>query len=144
MKCRPMRTIAAVMIAAGLTLALALLPVSGIWWKIVRRAFYVPILLLSTNIRYGPLAGLLAGVGASLICALVVAARGAGDVSLASGLEPDFVIIGLLGGLTSSWSHWRQLYTGSVSDSWPALSRFSEAEVPFDSNPLTSIESADS
>jgi hypothetical protein len=135
-----MHIFAAVAITAGLTLALTSLPMPGIWWNVVRWTFYLPILLVSA--RYGHLAGLFAGVTASLFCAFVAASQGIGDVSLAGVLAPDFVMVGLLGGFIRPWPRSRQPYAAVEPDPWPALSRVSEPETIFDPNPLNSIESA--
>ena len=137
-----MRIIAAVVIAVGLTSALAWLPAGEVWRKVAHWGFYVPILLVSATHRYGPVAGLSAGILASLICLAVAAARGLDDFSILGGLAPDFILIGLIGGIMSSWPHWQQHLQPPAIDAWPALLRYSEAEVPFDTNPLASIESA--
>jgi hypothetical protein len=135
-----MRTFAAIVITAGLILALAWLPVPGIWWNLVRWAFYLPILLVGA--RYGSLAGFFAGLTASLLCAVVAVSRGMGDVSWPGTFAPDFAVVGLLGGFLITWPRFRKLYPGREADPWPALGRTSEPEIPFDANPLTSIESA--
>jgi len=137
-----MRIIAAVVITVGLTAALAWLPAGEVWLKVARWGFYIPILLTSATFRYGPVAGLIAGIFASLVCSAVAAARGLGDFSFLAGLAPDFLLIGLIGGFMSSWPYWQRRFNAPAVDAWPALIRYSEAEVPFDTNPLTSIESA--
>jgi len=135
-----MQAFAAVVISAGLTVALSWLSMSGIWWQVVRWAFYLPILMVGA--RYGSSAGLFSGVTASLLCAVVAASRGMGNVTWPGILAPDFAIVGLLGGFIKTWPRFRQLHAAGETDPWPALSRVSEPEIAFDPNPLTSIESA--
>jgi hypothetical protein len=135
-----MHIFAAVVISAGLTLALAWLPMHGVWWHVVRWAFYLPILL--TGAKYGSFAGLFAGVAASLSCTVVAASRGMGDVSWSSLLAPDLAVVGLLGGFVRTRPRFRKLYSAGEADPWPALSRVFEPEITFDPNPLTSIETA--
>ena len=136
----PMQTFAAVLITVGLTLALTWLPMPGIWWQVVRWAFYLPILLVGA--RYGSFAGLFAGVTASLLCAVVAASRGMWDASWPSILAPDFAVVGLLGGFLRVWPRFRKLYSAGEAATWPALSRISEPEITLDPTPLASIEGA--
>jgi hypothetical protein len=135
-----MQTFAAIVISVGLTVALVWLPMPGIWWNVVRWAFYLPILLVGAS--YGSFAGLFAGVTASLLCAVVAASRGMWDVSWPSILAPDFAVVGLLGGFLEIWPRFRKLYSAGEADPWPALSRISELDITPDPSPLASIESA--
>jgi hypothetical protein len=135
-----MQTFVAILISAGLTLALAGLPMQGIGWHVVRWTFYLPVLLVGA--KYGPIPGLLAGVIASLLCMVVAVSRVIDGVSWPSTLAPDLVIVGLLGGFARTWPRFRKLYSVGETDPWPVLSRISEPEITFDPNPLASIETA--
>jgi len=135
-----MQIFVAVVMSVGLTLALMWLPGPGIWWHAVRCAFYLPIALVGT--KHGSFAGFFAGVTASLLCAVVAASRGLGDVSWSSILAPDFAVVGLLGGLSKIRPRFPKLYSAGEADPWPALSRIPEPEIILDPSPLASIESA--
>ena len=81
-------------VTLGLTVALAWLPMPGMWWHVARWAVYLPILL--TSARYGPMAGLLAGLAASLAWALAISLQGVGDMAWLSMWLPDFAALGLV------------------------------------------------
>jgi hypothetical protein len=136
-----MRIFVTFAVTLGLTVALAWLPMPGIWWHVVRWAAYLPILLVSA--RHGPIAGLWSGVAASLLWALATVSRGAGDVSWLSILSPDFAAVGLFGGrLLGVWPRSRQRYSVSEADAWPERGRISEPEIDLNLNPIASIQSA--
>jgi signal transduction histidine kinase len=122
-----------------LTLALAYLPVPGIAWHVFRWALYLPILLVGA--RYGSIAGLIAGLTASFLCALVVAQREIGEASWPSIFAPDFAIVGLLAGrLVDIWPRFRQLNTARGFSA--VLPYSSKSKNKLDPNPFASIESA--
>jgi hypothetical protein len=136
-----MRTLAAVAIAGGLSLALVWLPVSGMWWHVVRWAYYLPIVLVSAG--HGPIAGLFAGVAASLFYGLVAASRGTGDMAWLTILAPDLAVVGLFGGsLLERWSGYRRRSSAGRADAWSPLRRTPEPAIKIDLNSLASIESA--
>jgi hypothetical protein len=134
------RTIAAVVSAVGLTICLILLPLPGIWRHVFRWAFYLPIFL--TGASYGPFAGSVGGLAASLLWAFVAVSRGTDDASWPAVLAPDLVLVGLLGGLLRAQPRTQKSYSGRWTDTWPGLGRISEPDPSFDLNPLSSIESA--
>ena len=136
-----MRIFVTFAVTLGLTVALAWLPMPGIWWHVVRWAAYLPILLVSA--RHGPIAGLWSGVAASLLWALATVSRGAGDVSWLSILSPDFAAVGLFGGrLLGVWPRSRQRYSASEPAAWPEMGPISEPEIDLNLNPIASIQSA--
>jgi hypothetical protein len=134
-----MRTLT-VAITAGLSAALLWLPLPGIWWHVIRSAFYLPIYL--TGARYGPFAGLIGGVAASLLCAFGASSSGIFDPGWSSVFSPDLAVVGLLGGFASGLPRFRELHSEGRIEAWPAPSRIAEREINFDLNPLASIEDA--
>ena len=74
-----MRIFVTFAVTLGLTVALAWLPMPGMWWHVVRWAAYLPILLVSA--RHGPIAGLWAGVTVSLLWAFAMVSQGMGDMA---------------------------------------------------------------
>ncbi len=134
-------TTVTVIIAVGLTLALFWAPLPGMWWHVVRGIYYLPILLVS--LKHGPIAGLSAGVAASLLYAFAADSRGMTDMAWISLLIPDFAIVGLLGGrFLKAWPRFRQMSFASGEDTWRRLGRPSQMEGNFDLNSLASIQSA--
>jgi hypothetical protein len=128
-------------IAGGLTAALIWLPLPGVWWHVIRGICYLPILFAGA--RYGQLAGVSAGVAASLIYALAAGSQGMAGMAWLSVLIPDFALVGFLGGrfLHARSRFERTLLTGT-SGTWPRFGPSSPAGDPFDLNPLASIQSA--
>ena len=136
-----MRIFVTFAVTLGLTVALAWLPMPGIWWHVARWAAYLPILLVSA--RHGPMAGLWSGVAASLLWALVTTSMGMGDVAWLSVLSPDFAAVGWFGGrLLGVRPRSRQRYSASKADAWPEPGRISEPEIDLNLNPIASIQSA--
>jgi signal transduction histidine kinase len=136
-----MRILVAFTVTLGLTVALAWLPMPGVWWHVVRWAAYLPI--LSVSARHGPIAGLWAGLAASLFWALAMGLRGTDNVAWLSILLPDFVAVGLLGGrLLGVWPRSRQRFSATEADAWPDLRRTSKPEVDLSLNPIASIQFA--
>ena len=133
-----MRTIT-VAIAAGLTVALTWLPLPGIWWHVVRWAFYLPIFLTGTCL--GPMWGLVGGIAASLLCAIAAASSNAVNPWMTI-FAPDLAVVGLVGGVSKFWPLFRRQYSARGIDSWPALGQNSEPQTNFDLNSLASIENA--
>lgn len=133
-----MAALATVAVVVVLAVALASLPMAGIWWHVARWAFYLPILLVSA--RYGSFSGLLAGVAVSLLCVFVAAARGYN--SWPSIFAPDFALVGLLGGrFIGVWPRFNQLLSARAA-ARPVPGRIAERKLDFDLTPLSSIESA--
>jgi hypothetical protein len=125
----------------GLSVALGWLPIQGIGWHVASRAYYLPILLVAAS--HGSLAGLFAGLTASVLCVLVAATRGMGDMAWLSIFVPDFAIVGFLGGrFLDRWPQFKQLHFASRADVWPALGRSPEPKLSLNLNPLASIQSA--
>lgn len=136
-----MRIFVTFAVTLGMTVALAWLPMPGIWWHVARWAAYLPILLVSA--RHGPVAGLWSGVAASLLWTLVTTSRGMGDVAWLSILSPDFAAVGLFGGrLLGVLPRSRQRYSALGPAAWPGPGRISEPEIDLNLNPLASIQSA--
>jgi signal transduction histidine kinase len=131
-----------VIITGILTLALFWLPLPGIWWHVTRGIYYLPILLVS--VRYGPLAGLSAGLAASLLYAFAADSRGLNDMAWFSVLIPDFALVGLLGGrFLKTSTRFSQVSFASGSNSWSRFgNRASQTSNNIDLNPLASIQSA--
>jgi hypothetical protein len=130
----------AVFIAAlAAVLAWASMPL--LWWHVFSRGFYVPIVAMGA--RYGPLAGVLAGVTVSLVCALLAGWRGSGDFVWFSLLTPDFALAGLLGSkLQMFWTHGWQSHFGSDPDPWLVPPRIEQLQIDGTLDPLASIEGA--
>ena len=136
-----MRIFVTFAVTLGMTVALAWLPMPGMWWHVARWAAYLPILLVSA--RHGPMAGLWSGVAASLLWALATGSRGVGDVAWLSILSPDFAAVGLFGGrLLGVWPRSRQRYSASDAEAWREPGRVSEPEIDLNLNPIASIQSA--
>jgi len=135
-----MRFVMTIAVTLGTTLALAWVPMSGMWWHLARWAVYLP--LLSISARRGPGAGLWAGAAASLLWALVMALR-EGDVVWWSTLLPDFAAVGYFGGrLLGVWPPVREHYKSSAAVAWPEAGRIAETELDLTLKPLVSIEGA--
>jgi signal transduction histidine kinase len=89
------------------------------------------------------MAGLLAGLAASLAWALAISLQGVGDMAWLSMWLPDFAALGLVGGrLLGVWPRVRQRHAAGVSVAWPQLGRTSGPEIDLDLNPIISIQSA--
>jgi hypothetical protein len=136
-----MWTFATVAIAGALGAALVWVPMTGMWWHLLRWAYY--LLILMWGARHGPLSGLFAGVAASLLWTIAAATRGMGEMAWLNILTPDFAAVGLLGGTFSKvWPRFRHVYSAGRVDAWPALGPTFEPELNVDLNPLASIQSA--
>jgi len=138
--CSQMRTFAVVVSAAGLSAAIAWLPLPGIWLSVAGLLFYIPIFWIGA--QGGPLPGLASGTAASLLCAFVTASRGDASWPVLLAVAPGFVLVGLLAGFKKGWPGFQPKYSLKGTDPWPPLSRGPEEEANFDSNPLAAIESA--
>lgn len=132
-----MRSLGVVAIAAGLIALLAWLPIGPTEWQVIRWAFYIPIILV--GVQYGSVAGLLGGVGTSLLCAFEVIARGIEGVSGIGLFAPDFAVIGFLGGRMQAGQP-RSILLQSARGGNSAPESASLPDV--DLNPLISIESS--
>ena len=132
---------AAVAITGVLTAALIWLPLPEMWWLVARLAFYIPILMVS--VRLGPIAGLSAGVAATILVALAATSRGMSDIASLGILTPDLALVGLLGGkLPDLLPRFRRQHSFSPVEVWPAPERISEPKASADLNSLASIQSA--
>ena len=136
-----MRILVTLAVTAGLTLALAWLPMPGAWWHAARWAAYLPILAVSC--RYGPIAGLCAGVATSLLWALLPVFLGASNVSWLSFMVPDFAVVGLFGGqLLGVRQPSRRRHSATGKKPWAEPGRVSEPAIDFNLKPLASIQGA--
>ena len=136
-----MRILATFAVTAGLTLALAWLPMPGTLWHAVRWVAYVPILAVSC--RHGPIAGLWAGVATSLLWAVLMVFLGGSDVSWLSFLAPDFAVVGLFGGrLLGVRRPARRRESATGKRAWAEPGKTPESAIEFNLNPITSIQSA--
>jgi hypothetical protein len=134
-------TLAVVVITGGLTVALFGLPLAGLWWPVIRGIYYLPILMVS--VRHGPLAGLTAGLGASLLYAFAADSKGMSEMAWLSILIPDFALVGLMGGkFLKSGTRLGRVSLAGGSEAWPRLGRTSQIENNFDLNSIASIQSA--
>jgi len=89
------------------------------------------------------LAGLLAGVAASLLLTFAAVARGMGEMAWLNTLTLDFAVIGLLGGwLVEVWRRYRRGSPAIAQSSWLGRGPMYEREYDLSLNPLSSIESA--
>jgi hypothetical protein len=130
-----------VVIAGGLTLALFCFPMPGVRLPVIRVTYYLPILFVS--ITYGALAGLSAGLAASLLYALAADSRGVTDMPWLSLLLPDLALVGLLGGrLLKPKAALRPSVLRNGADTWLRFGRTYGMENTFDMNPIDSIQSA--
>jgi hypothetical protein len=135
------RTFAMIVIAGGLTLALFCFPMPGMWWPVIRVTYYLPILFVSA--RHGALAGLSAGLAASLLYALAAVSRGMSDMPWLSILIPDLALVGLLGGrLLKPKAAFQASVLRKGADAWLRFGRIYGMESTFDMNPIDSIQSA--
>ena len=136
-----MRILATFAVTAGLTLALAWLPMPGTLWHAARWAAYLPILAVSS--RHGPIAGLWAGVATSLLWAFLAVFLGARDVSWLSFLVPDFAVVGMFGGrLLGVREPARRRRSAAGKKAWAEPGKTPEAAIGFNLNPITTIQSA--
>lgn len=136
-----MRILVTFAVTAGLTLALAWLPMPGLWWHAARWAAYLPILAVSS--RHGPMAGLWAAVATSLLWALLTVLIGVNNVAWFSFLVPDFAIVGLFGGrLLDARQPSRRRHSATAQKAWAELGKTREPVLEANLNPIASIESA--
>lgn len=134
-------TFSTITLAGALTAALIWLPLPGVWWHVIRGICYLPILLVGA--RYGQIAGLSAGVAASLIYAFAAGSHGVAGMAWLSVLVPDFALVGFLGGrFLHARSRFERLFLTGISGAWPRCGKSSPVGDPFDLNPLASIQSA--
>jgi len=133
-------TIALVVSAAGLRVAIAWLLLPGIWLGVVWLLFYIPIFWIGA--QGGPLPGLASGTAASLLCAFVAASRGDASWPVLLAVAPGFILVGLLAGSKKGWQGFQRRYSVKGTDPWLALSRGSGEEAKFDPTPLAALESA--
>jgi len=136
-----MRIIVTFAVTAGLSLALAWLPMPGVWWHAARWAAYLPILAVSA--RHGPIAGLWAGVATSLLWIILTDFLGVSDMPWLSFLMPDFAVVGLFGGrLLGVQPPSRRRHSATRKEAWAELGKIPKSAVEFNLNPIASIQSA--
>jgi len=135
-----MRILVTFAVTVGLTVALAWVPMPGLQWRAARWAAYLPVLAVSG--RYGPWAGLWAGVATSFLWAFLTVSMGVNNVALLTFLVPDFALIGLFGGRLLGLrqpSRRRNLASGKQAS---GFRKNPEPAIEFNLDPLASIQSA--
>jgi len=136
-----MRILVTFAVTAGLTLALAWLPMPGTLWHAARWAAYLPILAVSG--RHGPMTGLWAGLATSLLWAFLTISLGGNDVGWVNFLVPDFALVGLFGGrLMGVWPPSGRRHPASGKKAWAELGKISQPALEANLNPIACIQSA--